>query len=209
MGRHVAPRRWFGRGRTRALLALGTVFALGAVGTSAYWTDTATITGGTITSGSMDLQLQTPSSASWVHVGSGTSATDATLAIGNLTPNEYHAFDVAARNVGNADFTYTATVAQAGSWTYVNTPITVQFFTGGRVGAEDTSYPIQETCSGTALATVPVAAGPTTVIPSRPLALGASEQLCVRVGMVQDATDTNQNKSGQLRFDFTATQVTS
>lgn len=216
MGRHVAPRRrgivptgWFGRGRTRALLSLGLLLTLGVVGTSAYWTDTATLTGGTITSGSMDLQLQTASGAG--AVGTGTGHTESGIAISNLTPSESYAFPVTVRNVGNADFTYTATVSRGGTpaWTFVNDPIQVQFFVGNAI-VDDTTYPIQKTCSGAAIGSpATVAAGSTAVIATaRRVGAGATDPLCLKVTMVTAADNANQGKQGQLQFDLTAVQVT-
>lgn len=211
---HRARRRWFGRGRTRALLTLGSVTMLGAVGTSAYWTDTANVDGGAITSGSMDLQLQMPYSATdWYFVGLGSGLRDPNLAITDLTPGESQAFNFAARNVGQPDFTYTATVAHsADPWTFVNDPIQVRFYAGATARATNTStYPRTGTCSGTALGSGPVtatAAPGATVIPARPLASGASEQLCAVVSMATTATSDNQGKTGDLAIDFTATQVT-
>ena len=55
MVEHSAPRRR--TGRIRALLALGVVLGLGSVTTGAYWTDDATITGITISSGKLDLKV--------------------------------------------------------------------------------------------------------------------------------------------------------
>ena len=43
--------------RTRALLSMGMVLGLGSVTTLAYWTDSATLTGGTFASGTIDLRL--------------------------------------------------------------------------------------------------------------------------------------------------------
>lgn len=203
--------RWFGRGRTRALLSLGVVLVLGAVGTSAFWTDTATVNAGTVTSGTMDLQLQVPRSTTiWEVVGTGGSVTDTTLAVGNLAPGESQAFNLAARNVGQPTFTYTALVAQAGTWTFVNNPIQVRFFAGATARASNTSaYPRTGTCSGTALGTGPVTVTPESslVIPARTLASGASEQLCLVVSMVLAAANDNQGRTGSLRLDFSATQV--
>lgn len=208
--------RWFGHGRTRALLCLGVLLVLGAVGTTAYWTDEAIVNGGTISAGTMDLQLQTPSSGTtWLHQGTGTSTTDTTLAIANLTPGESQAFDFAARNVGNTPFTYQTSVARAGTWGFVDSasgsPITVRFYAGASARASnDPAYPRSGTCTGTAQGAGDERVGPTpsTVVPSRPLATGSSEQLCVVVAMAGDAVTANQGQQGSLQLTFTAAQVT-
>jgi predicted ribosomally synthesized peptide with SipW-like signal peptide len=224
MAEHRAARRgwfggrWFGQGRTRALLAaLGLLVVPAAMGTMAYWTDTATVDSGSITAGSMDLQLQTPASgSSWVHQGAGTTTTDAVLTISNLTPGESQAFNFAARNVGRPPFTYQATVARGGTWTFVDSagggPVTVRFYAGASARASNTStYPRAGTCTGTAQAAgaVRVGASSATVVPTRPLASGASEQLCVVVAMAADAVTANQGRQGTIQLAFVATQATS
>lgn len=70
MSKHVASRhtrnttprrtrffRLLRSARVRALLSLGIVLGFGATSTLAYWTDTATVTGGTFTAGTLDLQV--------------------------------------------------------------------------------------------------------------------------------------------------------
>lgn len=214
MGRHAAPRsapRWFGRGRTRAILSLGVVAALGVTGTSAYWTDEAVVSGGSISSGSMDLQVSADGTT-WTAVGIGTPGTAGHITVSNLTPSEAYAYPLRVRNVGDADFTYSATVTRGSSpaWTFVGDPVTVRVYAGSPV-TTDTTYPIQQTCGGTALtAAVTVTASSTTVVPSRPVGAGATDaQLCVLVTLASTADNANQGKQGQLRLDFTAQQVTS
>jgi predicted ribosomally synthesized peptide with SipW-like signal peptide len=222
MGEHVAARssarrgggwfggRWFGQGRTRALLCVGVLAVLGAVGTSAAWTDTASLTTGPITSGAMDLQLET-ATAGVGAVGLGTNHTATEIAASNLTPSESKAFAVTVHNVGNANFTYGATVTQTGTWTFSAGAITVQLFSGG-TPSTDTTYPVQEACTGgTAITTaVTVTSGSTTVIPStRALSKATNDSLCLVVAMATSADNTNQGKQGTLRFDFSAAQVTS
>lgn len=219
MGEHVAARPallrrgWFGRGRTRAVLTLGVVAALGVTGTSAYWTDDAVVSSGTISSGSMDLQVSNDN-ATWGAVGLGTPHAATHITVANLTPSEAYAFPLHVRNVGQADLTYTATVTQGASpaWSFVGTPVTVQVYAGAPNTA-DTTYPVQQSCAGTALTAAPVTvttANSAVVTTARRVAKASSDvQLCVLVSMVSSATNTNQGKQGQLRFDLTATQVTS
>ncbi|WP_281291020.1 SipW-dependent-type signal peptide-containing protein [Nocardioides antri] len=221
MGRHVASSgagsasgwfggRWFGRGRTRALLCVGVLAALGAVGTSASWTDTASLTTGPLTGGAMDLQLQT-ATAGVGAVGLGTNHTEAEIAAPNLTPSESKAFAFTVRNVGNADFTYGATVTQTGTWTFTAGAITVQLFSGG-APSTDTTYPVQEACAGgTPITTaVAVTSTNTVVIPTtRALVKNTNDSLCLVVAMATSADNTNQGKQGTLKLDFTANQVTS
>lgn len=217
-GRRVAVvdrshRRWFGRGRTRALLTLGIIASLGAVGTGAYWTDTAIVLTGPISSGKMDMQLSKDGS-NWDGVGLATAASASHITVSALTPGEAYAFPLYVRNVGDADFTYTATVTEGASpaWTYVDTPITVQLYAGAP-NTTDTTYPVQQSCGGTAVtaAAVTVGTGNSTVITTaRRLAKGTVDsQFCVLVTMVTSASNGDQGKTGQVRFDFSANQVTS
>jgi predicted ribosomally synthesized peptide with SipW-like signal peptide len=210
---HRVRARWFGRGRTRALLSLGAVFALGVTGTTAYWTDTATISAGTITAGSMDMQLSNNNS-SWSAVGTGTGHTAGHIEVPDLTPSESYAFSLYIRNIGDADFNYTATVTRgtSPSWNFTGDPITVQFFKNASP-TSDSSYPIQRTCSGgSSLGSAQtVTSGNNSVVPN-PERLdqnAASQTLCVVVAMSSSAGNGNQGKQGQLRFDFSAVQVTS
>ena len=55
---------------TKGALAAGAAAALllGGAGSLAYWTDAATVNGGQITSGSMDLTATDCSSATWLHI---------------------------------------------------------------------------------------------------------------------------------------------
>ncbi|QSR26744.1 hypothetical protein CFH99_14015 [Nocardioides aromaticivorans] len=58
--RHRAQRaRWFGRGRTRALLSAGLLLGAGAVATSAYWHNAATVEGVAVQAGAVHIDLAT------------------------------------------------------------------------------------------------------------------------------------------------------
>jgi predicted ribosomally synthesized peptide with SipW-like signal peptide len=194
------------------LLSLVSVVVLGGITASwAFWADSSTVTGGTLTSGSMDMQLSA-NGTTWGAINLGTAFDDsAVITASNLTPSESYAFTLSLRNVGQADFTFAATVSQGSTWTFVSTPITVRFFAGG-TPSTDTTYPIQKTCSGgTALGSVTtVGASATSVFTAaRRLNAGSTDSLCLEVAMATSADNTNQGQSGRLRFDFTATQVTS
>ncbi|MFT4299491.1 MAG: SipW-dependent-type signal peptide-containing protein [Aeromicrobium sp.] len=190
----------------RALLSLGLLAGFGAIGTTAYWTDQASITGGTITSGSMDMRFDTTGA-----IGLSTGYTKSAITWTGLVPGESKAFDLTVNNVGDPPFTYTATVTQGSSptWTYVDTPVTVQFFNG--TAQADTVYPQQDTCSGTALGTAQtVDTTNKSLITSAPtVAAGGSHQMCMVVGIASSATNDNQSKTGSLSFSFTATQAAS
>lgn len=99
-------RAWFGRGRTRALLSVCALLGAGAVATSAYWRDAATVPGTSIQSGAMHLDLgtpirQKPETRSWpggslagMTPGS-TAAAQVTVANNSLGPVKFQ-FDIRA-----------------------------------------------------------------------------------------------------------------
>lgn len=221
-GKHVAvPHRprghWFGRGRTRALLTLGSVAMLGAVGTSAYWTDTATITGGTIQAGKMDLQVAQTTAGPWNSTApSNADWADADIAVSNLVPGGSQAFPLAVRNFGDADFKLTSTVKQGTStgspWGFVGNPIAVHLYRGGIPTNSSTSFPPSGTCQGGSslgsAATVTASGSPLITTPE-PVTHGNSEALCLVVSMDPNAGNDSQGASGQLSFLFKADQVTS
>lgn len=71
-----SPRaRWFGRGRTRALLSVGALLGVGAVGTAAYWQDDASVSGISVQAGAIHIDLATnnkvkPESYTWTDLNS-------------------------------------------------------------------------------------------------------------------------------------------
>lgn len=198
-------------GRLRAFLSLGVLLLLAVSGTAAFWTDSATVTTGPVTSGAMDLQISnTGAGGSWGAVNPDVEHAAGHITVADITPGEAFAFPLYVRNVGRASMTTTATVrrASAPGWTYVDDPIAVRLFLGEKT-ASPTSYPIQEGCSGGSLADQkPVLAAPTSLFDA-PLALSGGQQrtLCVLVSMRGDAGNVNQTKTGALRIDFSAEQV--
>jgi len=201
------------RPRLRELLALSagviSVVALSTGVTSAFWTDSSTVTTGTITAGIMDLQLQTSRPVGAQGPGTAYDATDITVT--GITPAESRSFPVIVTNVGNADFTFSATVARSATatWGFADGSITVQFF-AGTPDTSDVTYPVQQACSGPAFAAAqPVEGTNTTAIPNVGLAAGGSRTLCALVTMTSTAPNSDQGKSGVLRVDVVATQVTS
>lgn len=211
MARHREPRpARRSVARSAAVALAGLLVVAGIAGTYAFWVDSATVTSGSITSGSMDLQVSGDAST-WGAIGIGTAFSASGIASADITPSESHAFGLHVRNVGAADLTYTGTVVRGSTWTFVSDPITVRFYAGGTPSV-DTTYPIQQTCSaGTALGpAVTVGATNTAVFSAaRALAHSTSDALCVEVEMTAGADNSNQGKSGILRLDLAATQVTS
>lgn len=101
---------WFGRGRTRALATLGLLASLGVAGTSAYWTDTATVTGAAISTGRLDLTAG-PSTGAESLAGTGPNSwTYAALALSDVVPDESVAAVFVVRNSGSTPLRFNATV---------------------------------------------------------------------------------------------------
>ncbi|PPF91272.1 hypothetical protein C5C03_00135 [Clavibacter michiganensis] len=201
----TTPPRW---AAVLAAAALGVV-ALSTGVTSAFWTDTSTATTGVITAGIMDLQLKTTAPVGAVGPGTAYSATD--IAVANITPSESRSYPVTVKNVGDANFTYSATVTRSTTraWGFADGSVTVQFFTGVP-DSSDVTYPIQQTCTGTAVTTAQaVSAANSVVVTTQAVPAGAERALCAVVAMTAAAPNTDQGKSGALRFDFAATQTTS
>ncbi|MBF4161199.1 SipW-dependent-type signal peptide-containing protein [Nocardioides acrostichi] len=207
--RHAAPRR---RPRLRTVLpALAgvTVLTVGGMGTYAYWTDSATVQGGALVSGSLDLTIDGQQ-------GNPTSYTWSALATSGLAPGESRAAVMTVANAGDVPFTYHATGASGGDAGLRGT-MTIRVVLGGvKVPDNDNAYPIQETCSGgtdTFDAHLD-ASGAVQVLPTGGgtdprLAKSASIGVCVQVTMDSDAPDSVQGKTYQPSFTFTAAQATS
>ena len=95
--------------RVRAFLSLGILLGFSSVNTLAFWTDSATMTTGTITSGSLDLQLNGNLA------GQGGTWTNSAFTFSNMIPGESFAVTVPVqRAAGTAPFTYTATGTSTG-----------------------------------------------------------------------------------------------
>lgn len=211
MGRHAAERPSRGARRAvptrrrppvKTVLVAALLLGAGSTGTYAYWNDTATVTGGELQSGSMDLQVDGGA------VGTGTNVTVGSIATSDLTPTEYQAFDLSLANVGTPDFTWTARAQRGSTWTYVGDPLTVQLFEGSAV--DDPTYPRLDTCHGPALGVEQTlsTAGEALTVTSVTLVAGGTAPVCVRIGMKADADNTNQGKAGTVELRFEATQVT-
>ena len=95
-------------GRIRALLSVGLLFGITQVGTLASWTDSATVQGGNISSGTLDLTVG-DSSANQLS-GPGGTWTYSTLTLAAMAPGESTAWPLTVGNGGSVALTYNATV---------------------------------------------------------------------------------------------------
>ncbi|MEV7396589.1 TasA family protein [Aeromicrobium sp. NPDC092404] len=175
------------------MLSLGVVLGFGAVGTLAYWTDSATLAGGTFTAGNLDIKLGSPAPG----VDNDPAAFTTDFAMTNMQPGDSKAAVVAVRNAGSLDFTYTATGTAPGA---LNSTLVFRVVPGGTVSGG--------TCTGgTQTFNGSLGAGNTAVIATnRPLASSASENFCVSASIPAAAT-TGQGQSTTASFTFNAKQV--
>lgn len=200
--RHLAPRAPAGAGGrwsvARAVLSLGLVVGLGAVGTLAYWSDTATLSGGGFEAGVLDLKLS----------GADTLDLTATFKLATMVPGESVAALVAVQNSApsSVTFNYTATgLASGGLAPY----LIFEVFLGGthsnttngsglRVGA----------CTGTTTGTAQVLTSSASVIPAaQQLTVGASQNVCIIAKLSASAPTGSQGTSGSVVLTFTAVQL--
>ena len=208
---HRARRRVLGSGRVRALLSLGIVVGLGAVGTLAYWTDDATITSSSFSSGRLDVTLNDQLAGA---VNNGGTTSDVDFKLAEMIPGESFARTVKVGNAGTVGFTYTAkawntgTLASGLRWTVVAGSTASNTGTpaaGNRVG----------TCSaGTTTATTvtlaTTAGTATTVItPKRTITTTAPifENVCIIAKLDPSAGNALQGTTASATFIFNGTQL--
>lgn len=172
--------------RLRAILASGLVFGLGTVGTLAAWSTSSTTTSGQFLTGSVDITVNGTE-------GAPTPAT-ITLPAGNILPGRSTAALVNVRNAGNIAFTYTPTAVTSTGGLGTSLTTTVRAGTGVAASSVTTGL----TCTG---GTTPV------LTTSRPLAVGATESLCVQFDLSINAANTLQGVNNTVTFTFAATGV--
>ena len=194
--------RWRESGwtRARAVLAMGMVLGLGAVGTSAKWSQTVTAQTGLFTSASVDLRIN------------GATPAYAFAAVNNVFPGTGRSGMIALQNQGGTDLKYLMDVRVAGlttadltsgyergDATALGQNLTVDVFAGG------TSNGV--TCTGYTSQLVTQA--PLTVGGDRPLLTtyrnvdtATTDSLCVRVSLASGAPV--RSRVAQVGVTFTA-----
>lgn len=213
-GRHSAPRghraatgRWFGHGRTRALLSLGLVFGFGAVGTMAYWTDQGTMTTGDIAAGSLDLRLKDASTL----MGQGGTWPNTDFAASSLIPGESVAFSFPVRNDGTAGFRFSATATASGTLA-----TGLRFTTTHGASAASNSGSASNgnragTCGANTVDSTSVTLSGTSAsvinTPGVTLASGASTTVCVIVALDSSAGNALQSATAAATYVFNAVQL--
>ncbi|MBC7630673.1 TasA family protein [Aeromicrobium sp.] len=174
----------------RAVLSLGVVFGFGAVGTLAYYTDNATLTGGTFTAGTLDIKLD--------GVNNNPAGFTTSFAMNNMQPGDSKSASVSVQNAGSLAFTYTATGTAPGG---LAPSLVFRVFAGGTFSGS--------TCTGgtETFPAAPLGTSNTSVITAnRLMAAGGTEMFCVTATMPVGTT-TGQGLSTTASFTFNAKQV--
>jgi len=182
--------RWWSSVPVRAVLSLGLVLGVGSAGTFAYWTDEATVTGLSITAGTLDLELQDDADD---------SISFTSLNISTMIPGQSVAGVLKVENVGNVGFTYTAATSVSNSTLAGALDLKV---TNGSVSGSSPSA----TCSGSQLSGTGSTLDQALVSTGRSLAASASENLCIQVSMPSGASTSLQGTTTTVTYTFTATQ---
>lgn len=192
--RMTTGRRWFGRGRTRSLLAAGLLLGTGAVATSAYWSTARSVPGTVITAGAMHIDLGTnvqvkPETYSFTALNlNGITSGNSRAATIAVTNNSSGALSFGYRVQGSATNTVGTTMAAALGMTVRR---------GGTVSGT--------TCTGgTLVGTANASLNGYDAPVGSTLARGASETLCIQVTL-NSAVPTGATATVNLTFP--ATQV--
>lgn len=201
----------------RLLLSLGLVLGFAAVGTTAYWADTATFRTGKIEAGSLDLQLggRNPQTGvvEWSAVGLDQDWNYSVLQLDNVSPGESVAMELHLRNVGTTPLTYTAV---GRSTTDSMSPhLLVTNVRGGTAANTGTRDAVNRTgtCSGGSATwwnNHALSTAPTDVTPGGAairLDPGATMHVCMLARFAGTAPNSYQGASTTVEVDVTAKQV--
>lgn len=201
----------------RLLLSLGLVLGFAAVGTTAYWADTATFTTGKIEAGSLDLQLggRNPETGvvEWSAVGLDEDWSYSVLQLDNVSPGESVAMELHIRNVGSTPLTFTgvgtSTTNDLNPYLTATTRVGATASNTGTREAVDrkgactdgtatwwTNYPLSTTSQPVTPNNAPVS-----------LAANAQMQVCMLAGLSADAPNAYQGRSTTIQVVLNAKQV--
>lgn len=179
--------------RARAIMSIGIVLGLGAVGTLAAWSDTSTATSGLFTTGTIDIKL-----------GDTAPGTDnitlTTLTNTAIAPGNTVSAPLKVRNAGSVNFTYTISVLASSS---------------SLAGLLNSSVFSGTSCTGTAAGTVTGlgtyvgdtgTAKPFGITPRSVNAAG-TDDICISVTMPPTATAPATPATGTIAYTLLATST--
>lgn len=190
--------------RIRAVLALGVVLGIGTVGTFAFWTENAVVDAGTLSSGTLHVQ-----------VNGANPYTSLTLPMTAMVPGSTSAEVLTVSNTGTAPLKYTFTGGLGGT-------NAADFSSAGAAGLLLTirqgGTKTGGTCTGGSVVftEAPLTNVTTTVLlarrPTTPLSAannlgvgGGTEALCVQIKLSDTAPTTLQGKTATATFSVNAT----
>ncbi|MCD9153081.1 SipW-dependent-type signal peptide-containing protein [Aeromicrobium duanguangcaii] len=203
--------------QVRLLLSLGLVLGFAAVGTTAYWADTAIFTTGKIEAGHLDLQLggRNPQTGvvEWSAVGLDQNWNYSVLQLDNVSPGESVAMELHIRNVGTTPLTFTGVGSSTSDDLSPYLSATTRL--GGVAGNTGTREAVNRTgtCSaGTATwwDAHPLSTTPRAVTPNNArvtLAANGSMQVCMLAGLAANTPNTYQGRSTTIKVVLNAKQV--
>ncbi len=191
---HVDPRTT--GTRVRAVMSIGIVLGLGAVGTLAAWTDSATATSSMFSAGAILLHVNNKHETS----------TMTSLAMVAMKPGDSVAGMLPVENKGTVDFRYTATVTTSAD-SVLAPNLKVSAYRSAAVS--NSVLAAGKICTGTLIdPAVSLAPSPTSramISTPRPLAAAASESICIQVTLDSSTVKpVAQGKSATVNFRFTA-----
>ncbi|MGV8873903.1 MAG: SipW-dependent-type signal peptide-containing protein [Rhodococcus sp. (in: high G+C Gram-positive bacteria)] len=183
--------------RARAIMSIGIVLGLGAVGTLAAWSDTATATSGTFTTGKLDIKVGNPA------VDNNPPAFSTSLTNAAIFPGDTVAAGLLVTNAaGSVANTYTISVlaSDATLGNLLNSSV-------------HSGSPVSGACSGSPVSTVTglgtsklfQQTTPTVGNLTRTLTVGQTDQLCISVTMPSTAVSPATPATGTITYTLTAT----
>ncbi|MDI9898121.1 SipW-dependent-type signal peptide-containing protein [Rhodococcus sp. IEGM 1381] len=184
--------------RARAIMSIGIVLGLGAVGTLAAWSDTATATSGTFTTGKLDIMVGNPA------VDNNPTAFSTALTKTAMFPGDTVAAGLLVTNAeGSVANNYTISVLASDAT--LGLLLDSSVFSGP---------PVSGACSGSPLSTVsglntskpfPGLSRPLLARPTSTIITGQTDQLCINVTMRSTAASPTTPATGTITYTLTAT----
>lgn len=171
--------------RTRAVLSLGMVLGLGAVGTMAAWSDSATATTGMFSTSAIQMRID----------GQRPAASFTALNKNSMLPGNSTAGQIKVQNTGTIDYKWAVSASGSGSPELLS-KLSVSVHAGG---ANDDS-----TCTGTTLGSASSLSDTAALVSGRALAAGEDDVVCIQVDVASTAGKAEQFKIADLGFSFTA-----
>ncbi|MDJ0359119.1 TasA family protein [Rhodococcus sp. H29-C3] len=180
----------------RAVMSIGIVLGLGAVGTLAAWSDSATATSSKFSAGAILLHVNSKHETS----------TMTSLAMVAMKPGDSVAGLLPVENRGTVDFRYTATVTTTAD-SVLAPNLRVAAYRSATV--INSVLAAGKVCNGTlinpAVALAPAPTSRNLISTARSLTVGASENICIQVTLDSSTVKpVAQGKSATVDFRFTA-----